>query len=105
LNKRIYFAISLLLLGFTLAIYLSIADSAFARIKNIGFEVFDCPVEGNSNFEKSGPCPDTDAKSTTEESPAVAEKSEPNAGDTTETRNILPQGIPQLTDPFRSLIK
>jgi hypothetical protein len=26
---------------------------------NLHFEIFDCPVQGNSTYEKSGKCPDT----------------------------------------------
>lgn len=27
--------------------------------KNVNFEIFDCLVQGNSTYEKSGPCPDS----------------------------------------------
>jgi hypothetical protein len=33
------------------------SNYTFARNKDARFEVIDCPIEGDSTFQKSGPCP------------------------------------------------
>jgi len=49
-----------------------------AATKNVNFEIFDCVVQGNSTYEKSGRCPDSATEAFSDES-AVSQKILPNA--------------------------
>jgi hypothetical protein len=49
-----------------------------AATKNVNFEIFDCVVQGNSTYEKSGSCPDSATEAFSDES-AVSQKILPNA--------------------------
>jgi hypothetical protein len=61
---------------------LSPLNSAFgktkAATKNVNFEIFDCVVQGNGTYEKSGRCPDSATEAFSDES-AVSQKILPNA--------------------------
>jgi hypothetical protein len=79
----------LFLIGIVLSVITLIAfgtfNFSFAKVQNVRFEIADCSVQGNSTYEKSGPCPDPNSKpdlskgsesSIAEPSPAVSSVSE-----------------------------
>ena len=51
----------LVLLGFLISFVVTTvtynSKYTFAKNGNARFEVIDCPIEGDSTFQKSGPCP------------------------------------------------
>lgn len=49
-----------------------------AATKNINFEIFDCVVQGNGTYEKSGRCPDSSSEAVSYKT-AASEKILPNA--------------------------
>ena len=79
----------LFLIGIVLSIIILIAigtlNFSFAKVQNVRFEIAECSVQGNSTYEKSGPCPDPNSKpdlskgsesSIAEPSPTVSSASE-----------------------------
>ena len=79
----------LFLIGIVLSIIILIAigtlNFSFAKVQNVRFEIAECSVQGNSTYEKSGPCPDPNSKpdlskgsesSIAEPSPTVSSVSE-----------------------------
>jgi hypothetical protein len=56
----------------------SVDGKTKAASKNINFEIFDCAVQGNSTYEKSGRCPDSASEALSNGS-TVSEKVLPNA--------------------------
>lgn len=46
-----------IILAASLTAFISTFNFAFAD-KKLQFEISDCPVQGNSTYERSGPCPD-----------------------------------------------
>src|ERR1051325_2391051 len=56
----------LFLIGIVLSVITLIAfgtfNFSFAKVQNVRFEIADCSVQGNSTYEKSGPCPDPNSK-------------------------------------------
>ena len=46
-----------IMLAASLTVFILTFNFAFAD-KNLQFEISDCPVQGNSTYERSGPCPD-----------------------------------------------
>jgi hypothetical protein len=84
----------LFLIGIVLSVITLIATGtfnfSFAKVQNVRFEIAECSVQGNSTYEKSGPCPVPNSKpdlskgpesSISEPSPKVSavskEKTEP----------------------------
>jgi hypothetical protein len=84
--KEVKLASPLLIIGILLitAHYTALLplNTAGAKVKhsgkNINFEIFDCLVQGNSTYEKSGRCPDSASEEFSDGS-AVTEKVTPNA--------------------------
>jgi hypothetical protein len=84
--KEVKLASPLLIIGILLitAHYTALLplNTAGAKVKhsgkNINFEIFDCLVQGNSTYEKSGRCPDSASEEFSDGSP-VSEKVTPNA--------------------------
>ena len=67
---------NLSLLGAVLSIIIIMSIStflnfSFANAKNIRFEISACSVQGNSTYEKSGPCPDPNSKTELSNGPEV----------------------------------
>ena len=97
-----------MLSGITLAMCLSTLtfSSVSAKNKNLGFEISDCIVQGNSTHEKSGPCPDAEVEIGIEISPSDNMlEPEANLDEDPETQPAdytLPD-ISELINPFASL--
>lgn len=102
MDNKITFACALLLLGISLVTFLSREPYAFAQNYNQPIEISDCPVQGNSTYEISGPCPDSEenggASNTEYTQDSIGKPPEPLK----ETDTLLPD-ISGLADPFRSL--
>src|SRR4029078_2002941 len=67
---------NLSLLGAVLSIIIIMSIStflnfSFANAKNIRFEISACSVQGNSTYEKSGPCPDPNSDTELSNGPEV----------------------------------
>lgn len=56
----------LFLIGIVLSVITLVAigtfNFSFAKVQNVRFEIAECSVQGNSTYEKSGPCPDPNSK-------------------------------------------
>jgi hypothetical protein len=83
--KELKLALPLLVIGILLITAHSTAllplNTASGKLKqaskNFNFEIFDCIVQGNSTYEKSGRCPDSASEDLSDGS-AVSEKVLPN---------------------------
>ncbi len=65
--QEVRLALALLVIGillinahYTALLPLNTVDGRVKQdVKNVNFEIFDCTVQGNSTYEKSGTCPDS----------------------------------------------
>ena len=79
----------LFLIGIVLSVITLIAfgtfNFSFAKVQNVRFEIADCSVQGNSTYEKSGPCPDPNSK------PDLSKGSESSIAEPSPTVSSVPE--------------
>jgi hypothetical protein len=93
----------LVLLGFLISFLITTvtynSNYTFARTGNARFEIVDCPIEGDSTFQKSGPCPGPGSDS----SPVnIKSESQNNMNNGIESGATPPSAV-IASNPFASL--
>jgi len=81
---------------------------AFAKNKDIPFEISECPIQRTSTTEKSGPCPDmgaeSNAGSVSDNKIVESESKVDKSSETAPVHSASPTGF-ETIDPFGSTTK